>query len=147
GSARRAWSACTGAWPPIRPPPRSPGWTRRCAPPSARTWPTWWTTGTTSWPTRSSDARARASSARPVRRARGGRLAWSARPILLVTNDFPPRAGGIQAYLAELAGRLPAGEVVVYAPAWPGAEEHDAALPYPVHRHPGPLMLPVPSVA
>jgi phosphatidyl-myo-inositol dimannoside synthase len=68
-------------------------------------------------------------------------------PTLLVTNDFPPRAGGIQGYLAELAGRLPAGEIVVYAPAWPGAAEFDAAAGYPVHRHPGSLMLPVPSVA
>jgi phosphatidylinositol alpha-1,6-mannosyltransferase len=68
-------------------------------------------------------------------------------PSLLVTNDFPPRAGGIQGYLAELAARLPAEELVVYAPAWPGAPEHDAALDYPVHRHPGSLMLPVPSVA
>jgi phosphatidylinositol alpha-1,6-mannosyltransferase len=68
-------------------------------------------------------------------------------PTLLVTNDFPPRAGGIQGYLAELAARLPAGELVVYAPAWAGAEEHDAALAYPVHRHPGSLMLPVPPVA
>jgi phosphatidyl-myo-inositol dimannoside synthase len=68
-------------------------------------------------------------------------------PTLLVTNDFPPRAGGIQGYLAELAGRLPAGELRVYAPAWPGAAEHDDALPYPVHRHPTSLMLPEPSVA
>jgi phosphatidylinositol alpha-1,6-mannosyltransferase len=68
-------------------------------------------------------------------------------PTLLVTNDFPPRAGGIQAYLAELAGRLPPGEIVVYAPDWPGAAEHDAALSYPVHRHPGSLMLPVRGVA
>jgi len=68
-------------------------------------------------------------------------------PTLLVTNDFPPRAGGIQVYLAELAARLPAGELVVYAPAWPGAAEFDTAAPYPVHRHPGALMLPVPSVA
>jgi phosphatidylinositol alpha-1,6-mannosyltransferase len=68
-------------------------------------------------------------------------------PTLLVTNDFPPRAGGIQGYLAELARRLPAGELVVYAPAWPGAEEFDAAAPSPVHRHPGSLMLPVPDVA
>jgi len=44
---------------------------------------------------------------------------------LVVTNDFPPRAGGIQGYLAELAGRLPAGELVVYAPDWPGAAEFD----------------------
>ncbi|MBV9313290.1 MAG: glycosyltransferase family 4 protein [Pseudonocardia sp.] len=68
-------------------------------------------------------------------------------PTLLVTNDFPPRAGGIQSYLAELAGRLPAGEMVVYAPAWPGAARFDAAADYPVYRHPDSLMLPVPSVA
>jgi phosphatidylinositol alpha-1,6-mannosyltransferase len=67
--------------------------------------------------------------------------------VLLVTNDFPPRAGGIQRYLAELAARLPAGELAVYAPAWPGAVEHDRRLPYPVHRHPTSLMLPTPAVA
>lgn len=66
---------------------------------------------------------------------------------LLVTNDFPPRAGGIQGYLAELAERLPAGELVVYAPAWPRAADHDEQLGYPVYRHPGRLMLPVPTVA
>lgn len=64
----------------------------------------------------------------------------------MVTNDFPPRPGGIQAYVAALAGRQPAGEVVVYAPAWSGAVGHDAAFPHPVVRHPGPLMLPVPDV-
>ncbi|MBO0876401.1 MAG: glycosyltransferase family 4 protein [Pseudonocardia sp.] len=68
-------------------------------------------------------------------------------PTLLVTNDFPPRAGGIQGYLAELVARLPAGEVVVYAPCWPGAPEFDDAAAYPVHRHPGSLMLPLPAVA
>ena len=66
---------------------------------------------------------------------------------LLVTNDFPPRAGGIQNYLQALVDRLPPGEVAVYAPAWPGAAEFDAAAPYPVHRHPSSLMLPVPTVA
>ena len=66
---------------------------------------------------------------------------------LLVTNDFPPRAGGIQNYLRELADRLPDGELAVYAPAWPGAAEFDRSLRYPVHRHPGSLMLPVPAVA
>jgi phosphatidylinositol alpha-1,6-mannosyltransferase len=66
---------------------------------------------------------------------------------LLVTNDFPPRAGGIQSYLHALAERLPAGELVVYAPAWPGAAEFDAGCGYPVHRHPTSLMLPVPEVA
>jgi phosphatidylinositol alpha-1,6-mannosyltransferase len=66
---------------------------------------------------------------------------------LLVTNDFPPRAGGIQGYLAELADRLPPGELVVYAPAWSHAAEYDGKLGYPVHRHPGTLMLPGPPVA
>lgn len=66
---------------------------------------------------------------------------------LLVTNDFPPRAGGIQQYLQCLADRLAPGELAVYAPAWPGAAEFDAARGYPVHRHPGSLMLPVPDVA
>ena len=66
---------------------------------------------------------------------------------LLVTNDFPPRAGGIQNYLQALVDRLPAGEVAVYAPAWEGAAAFDAARPYPVHRHPTSLMLPVPDVA
>ncbi|MBW0116923.1 glycosyltransferase family 4 protein [Pseudonocardia abyssalis] len=66
---------------------------------------------------------------------------------LLVTNDFPPRTGGIQTYLHELARRLPPGELAVYAPAWPGAAAFDAAFPHPVHRHPTSLMLPVPAVA
>ena len=58
------------------------------------------------------------------------------RRTLLLTNDFPPRAGGIQSYVAELAVRLPADRLVVYAPAWEGAAEYDAAQPFPVHRHP-----------
>ena len=66
---------------------------------------------------------------------------------LLVTNDFPPRAGGIQSYLHALATRLPADELVVYAPAWAGAAEFDAAQPFAVVRHPTELMLPTPAVA
>lgn len=66
---------------------------------------------------------------------------------LVVTNDFPPRAGGIQSFLHELLVRLPPEEVVVYAPAWPGAAAFDAAAKFPVVRHPGRLMLPGPPVA
>jgi phosphatidylinositol alpha-1,6-mannosyltransferase len=66
--------------------------------------------------------------------------------LLLVTNDFPPRAGGIQQYCHNLASRLPADQVVVYAPAWPGAAAFDAAQPFRVVRHPGRMMLPVPGV-
>jgi phosphatidyl-myo-inositol dimannoside synthase len=66
--------------------------------------------------------------------------------VLIVTNDYPPRSGGIQSFVHALAVRLPADGVVVYAPAWPGAAEFDASLPFPVIRHPGSLMLPVPAV-
>ena len=70
--------------------------------------------------------------------------------VLLVTNDFPPRRGGIQSYLVELVSRLAAtGEhtVMVYAPQWKGADAFDAQTEgYQVARHPGTLMLPVPTV-
>jgi phosphatidylinositol alpha-1,6-mannosyltransferase len=66
---------------------------------------------------------------------------------LVITNDFPPRAGGIQSFVHALVAGQPAGEVVVYAPAWPGAAGFDAAARFPVVRHPGSLMLPVPAVA
>src|SRR4029077_15081130 len=42
---------------------------------------------------------------------------------------------------------LPAGQVVVYAPAWTGAAEFDGRQPFPVGPHPSSLMLAVPSVA
>ena len=66
---------------------------------------------------------------------------------LIVTNDFPPRRGGIQSFVHALATRLPADGVVVYAPAWDGAAAFDAQQPFPVIRHPGSLMLPVRPVA
>ena len=70
--------------------------------------------------------------------------------VLLVTNDFPPRRGGIQSYLVELVSRLAAtGEhtLTVYAPQWKDADVFDAQTPgYRVVRHPGTLMLPVPTV-
>ncbi|WP_205215363.1 glycosyltransferase family 4 protein [Amycolatopsis albispora] len=68
------------------------------------------------------------------------------RRTLLVTNDFPPRPGGIQSYLHSLATRVPAEDLVVYAPAWRGDAEFDAAAPFEVVRHPTSLMLPTPGV-
>jgi phosphatidylinositol alpha-1,6-mannosyltransferase len=68
--------------------------------------------------------------------------------VLLVTNDFPPRPGGIQSYLEQLVRGLVdtgAHQVTVYAPAWKGADAFDrsaAAAGYRVVRHPGTLMLP-----
>ena len=67
--------------------------------------------------------------------------------VLVLTNDFPPRPGGIQFFVHALAMRLPPENVTVYAPAWEGAEQFDAGLPFSVVRHPTSLMLPVPSVA
>ncbi|MDY6997054.1 MAG: glycosyltransferase family 4 protein [Actinomycetota bacterium] len=74
--------------------------------------------------------------------------------VLLVTNDFPPRLGGIQSYLEALVKHLvdgPAGHsITVYAPKWKGAGRYDeaaAADGYEVVRHPGSLMLPEPTVA
>ena len=69
--------------------------------------------------------------------------------ILLVTNDFPPRRGGIQSYLEQFANRLAAtGEhqLTVYAPRWKGSDDYDGAAQFPIVRHPGTLMLPEPGV-
>jgi phosphatidylinositol alpha-1,6-mannosyltransferase len=66
--------------------------------------------------------------------------------VLIVTNDFPPRIGGIQSFVQALALRLPPEQVVVYAPAWQGAATYDGRLPFPVIRHATSLMLPVSSV-
>ncbi|UGT54497.1 glycosyltransferase family 4 protein [Nocardia asteroides] len=67
---------------------------------------------------------------------------------LLVTNDFPPRPGGIQSYLQALANQLPPDDLVVYAPRWRGDshEKFDAAQKFRVVRHPTTLMLPTPGV-
>ncbi|MCH9708067.1 MAG: glycosyltransferase family 4 protein [Actinomycetia bacterium] len=89
--------------------------------------------------------------------------------VLLVTNDFPPRRGGIQSYLealvAHLTGSADVGSgsagsgsagvsrdhtMTVYAPKWKGAPEYDrsaAAAGYDIVRHPGTLMVPEPTVA
>jgi len=69
--------------------------------------------------------------------------------ILLVTNDFPPRRGGIQSYLEQFVDRLAATgehELTVYAPKWKGSDEYDRAAAYRIVRHPGTLMLPEPGV-
>jgi phosphatidylinositol alpha-1,6-mannosyltransferase len=72
--------------------------------------------------------------------------------VLLVTNDFPPRRGGIQSYLENLVTLLAATgshQVTVYAPQWKGADAYDelaAAVGYAIVRHPGTLMLPATRV-
>lgn len=66
--------------------------------------------------------------------------------VLCVTNDFPPRAGGIQAFVHGVLVRQPPESVVVYAPKWKGAEAFDAEQPFPVIRHGTSLMIPEPMV-
>ncbi|MFM1967615.1 MAG: hypothetical protein RL590_472 [Actinomycetota bacterium] len=45
--------------------------------------------------------------------------------ILLVTNDFGPRAGGIESFVIGLLERIPAGEVIVYTSFQPEHESYD----------------------
>ncbi|WFE21154.1 glycosyltransferase family 4 protein [Solwaraspora sp. WMMD937] len=66
---------------------------------------------------------------------------------LLVTNDFPPRPGGIQSFVHNLALRQPAQTIVVYASSYDGAERFDADQPFEVVRNPTGMLLPTPAVA
>jgi phosphatidylinositol alpha-1,6-mannosyltransferase len=61
---------------------------------------------------------------------------------LLVTNDFPPKVGGIQSYLWELWRRLPAGECAVLTLAHEGAPAFDARQPFRIERVDARLLLP-----
>jgi len=65
---------------------------------------------------------------------------------LLVTNDFPPRVGGIQSFVHQIAIRQP-GSIVVYASAWRGADKFDADQPFEVIREPTTVLLPTRRVA
>ena len=65
---------------------------------------------------------------------------------LLVTNDFPPKIGGIQSYLWELWRRLPAEEAVVLTTPYEGAAEFDRAADLRIERVDLPVMLPTPGL-
>lgn len=67
--------------------------------------------------------------------------------VLVVTNDFPTRRGGIESFVLALCQGLPPNEVVVYTASMPGDAEYDAGLPFPVYRDPASLLLPTPAVA
>jgi phosphatidylinositol alpha-1,6-mannosyltransferase len=64
----------------------------------------------------------------------------------IVTNDFPPRIGGINDYVHQLVSRLPAGSVTVIASTYRGAAEFDRAYSQEVVRLGTEMMLPVPGV-
>ncbi|XUL87586.1 glycosyltransferase family 4 protein [Streptomyces galilaeus] len=74
------------------------------------------------------------------------------RKTLIVTNDFPPRPGGIQAFLHNMALRLDPERLVVYASTWKrgreGAEAtaaFDAEQPFKVVRDRTTMLLPTPA--
>jgi phosphatidyl-myo-inositol dimannoside synthase len=66
---------------------------------------------------------------------------------LLVTNDFPPKVGGIQSYLSELWRRLPPEETTVLTTPHVDAAAFDAALDYRVERVRDKVLFPKPAVA
>ncbi len=63
---------------------------------------------------------------------------------LVITNDFPPRPGGIQSFVHGLVSRLPSDSVVVMTSAWRGSQEFDQAQDFPVVRVKSKVLLPGP---
>jgi phosphatidylinositol alpha-1,6-mannosyltransferase len=70
--------------------------------------------------------------------------------ILCITNDFGPRAGGIESFVIGLLERLPKGEVVVYTSGQGDTHDYDATwlrdYGVVVHRDKSKILLPSPRV-
>lgn len=66
---------------------------------------------------------------------------------LVVTNDFPPRRGGIESFVLSLCAGLPSDTLVVYTARMVGSSHVDGDLPYPVIRDRSRVLLPTPRVA
>ena len=66
---------------------------------------------------------------------------------LLVTNDFPPKIGGIQSYLWELWRRLPPEEVTVLTSPRVDADLFDRQQEFRIERTREPVLLPNPLLA
>jgi len=65
---------------------------------------------------------------------------------LLVTNDFPPRIGGIQRTLEALVGCFPPERVGVFCPDWDDAVAYDDAAAFRVFRQPERFLWPTPAI-
>ncbi|MCL2803168.1 MAG: glycosyltransferase family 4 protein [Micrococcales bacterium] len=61
---------------------------------------------------------------------------------LIVTNDFPPRQGGIENFVFEIASRFDPADLVVYTSSKPNAAAYDAALAFEVVRSKSRTLLP-----
>jgi phosphatidylinositol alpha-1,6-mannosyltransferase len=72
-------------------------------------------------------------------------------PVLFVTNDFGPRAGGIETFVIGLIERRPFGQTIVYTSAQAGSEAYDSAwksdFGVTVIRDRAKILLPTPRVA
>jgi phosphatidylinositol alpha-1,6-mannosyltransferase len=66
---------------------------------------------------------------------------------LLVTNDFPPKLGGIQSYLWELWRRLDPGGFTVLTTPHDGAAAWDATQAFRVERVPQRMLMPTRALA
>jgi phosphatidylinositol alpha-1,6-mannosyltransferase len=66
--------------------------------------------------------------------------------VFVVTNDFPPRLGGINYLVDQIMRRFPAGEVTIFSSTYPGASAFDATYPHEVIRLQTTMMLPTPGV-
>jgi phosphatidylinositol alpha-1,6-mannosyltransferase len=67
--------------------------------------------------------------------------------VLIVTNDFPPKVGGIQRTLGSLCAALPSDRVSVLAPTSAGSAAYDASVPYRVARERTSFIWPTPAFA
>lgn len=65
---------------------------------------------------------------------------------LVITNDFPPRQGGIETFVHAMATRVPGNDVVVYTSREQGDTAYDATLPFPVVRESTGMLLPTARV-
>ena len=61
---------------------------------------------------------------------------------LFITNDFPPRPGGIQTFVYEIVSRFNPESVVVLTSDWTNAKDFDAGLDYKVVRAKTKVLLP-----
>jgi phosphatidylinositol alpha-1,6-mannosyltransferase len=64
---------------------------------------------------------------------------------LVVTNDYPPRVGGIQRTLEALVRQLPPDRVAVLCPVWEGSVPFDAEAGYRIFRQPERFVWPTPD--
>jgi phosphatidyl-myo-inositol dimannoside synthase len=65
--------------------------------------------------------------------------------LLVVTNHFPPRVGGVERFVHDLVRHLPPDRVSVLAPRRAGCREFDAGQPYRVYRWGGTYLAPIPQ--